>query len=277
MRVFITGASGYIGRHVALELLSRGHQVVGLARRRSERTKYAPEIAWCFGDLSDPASYAAAAEQSDAVIHCAMDYSAAGENADLDRRFVDAMKDFDGHFVYTSNLFGGRVRGAIHESTMTASDHWRFQSEALVLAREGVSSVIRLGFVYGGAGGHFWQILSPGTLSGLKPDDIPNALWPMIHVRDVASLYTSVLESSRQGVFHGYDGTRLTAAEVIAATRAVYESLGATGSESHDYIQGLLEASVETENQRALSTGWIPEHPSFLENAESAYSEAAEP
>lgn len=276
MRVFVTGASGYIGRHVVLELLSRGHHVVGLARRKSERTGYAPEMRWCFGDLSDPASYTSAAQEADAVVHCAMDYSAAGENADLDRRFVDAMKGFDGHFVYTSNLFGGRVQGAIHESPMTEGDHWRFQSEAVVLARPGVSSVIRLGFVYGGAGGHLWQILSPGTLAGLKSDDIPNVLWPMIHVRDVASLYATVVETASEGVLHGFDGARLSAGEVIAAARAVYESRGVHGTESHDYIQGLLEASVETSNLRSLSTGWIPKHHSFLENAESAYSEAAE-
>lgn len=276
MRVFVTGASGYIGRHVALELLSRGHQVVGLARRKSERTGYAPEMRWCFGDLSDPASYTSAAQEADAVIHCAMDYSAAGENTDLDRRFVEAMKDFDGHFVYTSNLFGGRAQGAIPESPMTASEHWRFQSEARVLSREGVSSVIRLGFVYGGAGGHFWHILSPGTLSGLKAEDIPDVLWPMIHVRDVASLYATVVETASEGVFHGLDGARLSAGQVIATTRAVYESRGVQGADSHDYIHGLLEASVETSNLRSLSTGWIPKHPSFIENAESAYSEAAE-
>ena len=276
MRVFLTGASGYVGSHVAMELLARGHEVIGLARQPSERTKYDAAVQWCFGDLSDPSTFWDQMEKVNAVVHCAMDYSASGENAELDRQFVDQMSEYEGHFVYTGNLFAHRSSTTLEESLIGDGENWRFQSEAAAMDRKGPSSVIRLGFVYGGKGGYLWEILSPGTLAGLESDSIPDVLWPMIHVRDVASLYATVLGAHGSGVFHAFDGERATAANIIKTARSIYESHGVTGTESHDYLMGLLKSSVETTNQRALSIGWNPEHSSFARNAALAYSEYAE-
>ena len=65
----------------------------------------------------------------------------------------------------------------------------------------------------------------------------------------------------------------MEAGEIIESARSVYESHGISGSESHNYIQGLLQSSVFTSNQRSLSIGWCPNYSSFVENAELAYSE----
>lgn len=276
MRVFLTGASGYIGKHVALELLSRGYEVVGLARKPSERTKYHAAVKWCFGDLSDPSSYWDHLTKSDAVVHCAMDYSASGENAQLDRQFVDQMSDYHGHFIYTGNLFTDRTADSLGESLVAGSEHWRFQSEAAVMDRKGHSAVIRLGFVYGGSGGYLWEILSPGTLAVLENDSILDVQWPMVHVRDAATLYAAVLDVKGNGVYHAFDGERSTAATIIETARSIYDSHGVTGTDSHDYLMGLLGPSVETTNQRSRSIGWKLEHSSFVQNAELAYLEYTE-
>ena len=273
MRVFLTGASGYIGTHVARELLSRGHEVIGLARKSSDRTRRVPAVRWLFADLSDLSRYMNGLNRSDAVVHCAMDYSSSGENAELDRQFVDRMLGFDGHFIYTGNLFSHRFSAFLDEAPQTESNHWRFQTEIAALGRRGISSVIRLGFVYGGNGGYFWNILSPGTLAGLESAAIPHVLWPMVHVRDVATLYAHVLEADEGGVYHAFDGTRVYAEEVVQTTRLVYEQREATGSESHNYIDGLLKASVVTSNRRSRSIGWRPAHRSFRECADNAYAE----
>jgi len=273
MNVFLTGASGYIGRHVAQELLLRGHRVVGLSRKESERTRSLSEVQWCFGELNSPDSYHQELQSVDAVIHCAMDYSSTGENSELDLGFVKSMAGFGGQFVYTGNLFSHRSHGPLDESPEAESDHWRFQSEAASLDRPATSSVVRLGFVYGGSGGYFWQIVSPGVLTKLAPSDIPDVLWPMIHVRDAASLYATVVETGAEGVFHGYDGRPTSAREVINSARSLYESLGVVDSESHDYIIGLLQSSVPTSNSRSRSIGWSPKHAGFIESIEIAYSE----
>jgi len=275
MRVFLTGASGYIGKHIALELLSRGHQVIGLARKSSERTKYATEMEWCFADLSDFDNYLNTLTQSDAVIHCAMDYSSFGsENSDLDREFVSKMSGFSGPFIYTGNLFSDRQDGPLEEACQTNSEHWRYQNEEILLGYSSPTSVIRLGFVYGGSGGYFWEIVSPGAIAKLESKSVPEVIWPMVHVKDVAGLYASVLESSANGVFHAYDGTQVQAGEIIGSARSAYSARGISSSDSHDYIQGLLQSSVLTSNQRSLSTGWRPVHASFMENAERALSES---
>ena len=276
MKVFLTGASGYIGKHVALELVSRGHDVVGMARKASERTEYSKDVEWCYSDLSNFEQFWPLLESSDAVVHCAMDYSSSGsENSDLDAAFVSKMRTFNGHFVYTGNLFSDRQEGDItlKEALRPNSTNWRYQSEVNVLKTSNAASIIRLGFVYGGVGGYFWEILSPGTVSELEIASIPKANWPMVHVRDVATLYASVLESGATGVFHAFDGMQNQAPEIIKIAHSTYVAHGVSSAEVRDYIQGLLKSSVLTSNERSLSTGWLPVYRSFREVAEESFAE----
>ena len=275
MRVFLTGASGYVGRHVALQLLSEGHEVVGLARKATKRTRYSAEMKWHFAQLADFTAYWNELSTSDAVVHCAMDYTASGaENSDLDLEFVSRMSTFSGRFIYTGNLYSDRKKQKLPEEILQGSRHWRSIIEAQVLAATN-HSVIRLGFVYGSDGGYLWDILSPGTVSMLSGTAIPKVYWPMIHVWDAARLYAQVLVSDRSGVFHAFDGFEVRAEQVIEAARAVYVSLGIAGSASSDYVDRLLESSIVTTNNHSLSLGWKPEHTSFLEIADDVYSEYA--
>ena len=274
MKIFLTGASGYIGRHVALELLSRGHEVIGLARKKSERTAYSDEMEWCYSDLSHYDAYWSSLVNAEAVVHCAMGYTSEGtENFDLDQSFVHRMGDYQGHFVYTGNLFGERRSEGLEEAIKTESEHWRFQTEKSVMNQFNNAAVIRLGFVYGSSGGYFWDILSPGTLSQLDDASVPDAVWPMVHVRDVATLYANVLETKGRGVFHAFDGTNTSALEVIRSTREVYRSHGIAHETSHDYIHGLLQSSIVTSNMRSLDTGWKPACTTFRDCIENSYAE----
>ena len=123
MRIFVTGASGWIGSAVVPELLGAGHEVVGLAR--SEASAQALEVAGAIvqrGDIDDPDGLAKAASDSDGVIHLAFQHELAfvagnfAAAAAADRRAVEAMgaalADSDRPFVLASGVLGlsvGRV------------------------------------------------------------------------------------------------------------------------------------------------------------------------
>ena len=122
MRIFVTGASGWIGSAVVPELLGAGHEVVGLARSdaSAQRLEAAgATVQW--GDIDDPESLAKVAADSDGVIHLAFQHDVAfGGNfaaaGAADRRAVEAMgaalADSNRPFVLASGMLGlavGRV------------------------------------------------------------------------------------------------------------------------------------------------------------------------
>ena len=116
MRIFVTGASGWIGSAVVPELLGAGHEVVGLAR--SEASALRLEAAGAIvrrGDLDDPDGVAEAAAGSDGVIHLAFQHEVAWSGdfaaaAAADRRVVEAMGEAlagsDRPLVLASGMLG---------------------------------------------------------------------------------------------------------------------------------------------------------------------------
>src|SRR4051812_36877641 len=89
MRVFLTGATGFIGSRIVAELLSAGHQVLGLTRSDAGARRLEAAGAEVHrGDLEDPASLASGADRADAVIHTAFDhdFSRFVANCEKDRR-----------------------------------------------------------------------------------------------------------------------------------------------------------------------------------------------
>src|ERR1700689_1931382 len=116
MRIFVTGASGWIGSATVSDLLEAGHEVVGLAR--SEESAQRLEAAGAIvhrGDLDDPDGLAKAAADTDGVIHLAFQHEVAWSGnfaaaATADRRAVEAMgaalADSDRPFVLASGMLG---------------------------------------------------------------------------------------------------------------------------------------------------------------------------
>src|SRR5690349_11774685 len=165
MKIFVTGASGWIGSAVVPELLGAGHEVVGLARSdASAATLDATGATVLRGDLDDPAGLAAAAAGSDGVIHLAFQHEVAfggdfATAAAVDRRAVEALGSAlagtDRPFVLASGLAGltgGRVATEDDGLVPTAAARTnpaglRAATALLTLSLRGVgvrSSVLRL-------------------------------------------------------------------------------------------------------------------------------------
>ena len=153
MNIFITGATGYIGRAVAEALRRRGHQVAGLTRSQDKaRSLQAREIEPVIGDMRDASAWESIAGRADVLIHCAVEYGADYEG--LDRKTVDALLGFGGKVLYTSGVWQYGPGGPFDEAQAFSGKPlmpWRSAQEERVLLSKGI--VIRPGCVYGGAGG----------------------------------------------------------------------------------------------------------------------------
>ena len=223
MRVFITGASGWIGSAVVPELLGAGHEVVGLARSEAKaRQLEAAGAIVLHGDLDDPDGLAKAAADSDGVIHLAFQHDIAfGGNfaaaAAADRRAVEAMgaalADSDRAFVLASGLLGlstGQVAtendGLVPSAEIRANPAGRRQATALLvlsLAGTGVrSSVLRLPPTVHGDGDHGFMATLVGIarqrgVAGYVGDG--SNRWPAVHRSDAARLARLAVEAAPAG------------------------------------------------------------------------------
>ena len=235
MRVFVTGATGFIGSAVVQDLIGEGHQVLGLARSdAAAQTLAGLGVEAHRGDLSDPESLAAGARACDGVIHTAFDhdFSRYEANAQNDRRVLAAMADaLEGSnrpLVATSGtavLAAGRV-GAENDAPPTEGlGRIRAMSEDVLAAVErGVRvSVVRLPHSVHGRGDHAFvpTLIEIARRTGVAAyvGDGANR-WPAVHRLDAARLFRLALEKAAPGArFHGV-------ADEGVPMRAIAETIG---------------------------------------------------
>jgi nucleoside-diphosphate-sugar epimerase len=221
MRIFLTGATGYIGSAVMDALLRAGHEVTALVRdpekaERVSRRGVRPLI----GELSKPASYTAAADSADSIIHTALEPSKRKQK--VDRQAIDTLmaiagrRAASGHpasFVYTSGVWVlGDTQGRATEDAPvnpTPLVAWRPEHERLVLdgARSGLrTAVIRPGLVYGGARGIIGDLLKDSANGLVRVVGTGRNHWACIYDRDLADLYVRVATmDDASGIFHAND------------------------------------------------------------------------
>jgi nucleoside-diphosphate-sugar epimerase len=235
MRVFVTGATGFIGSAIVRELIGAGHKVVGLARSDAAAKSLDAVGAEAHrGSLEDLDSLRSGATAADGVIHTAFihDFSQFEANAEIDRRAVEAiigaLEGSDKPFVSTSGtmlLTPDRVGTEDDAASPTSPAGLRAASEMTVLAaaNRGVrASIIRLPPSVHGDGDHGFvpnliRIAREKGVSAYVGDGLNQ--WPAVHRLDAARLFRLGLEKAVPGMrLHG-------AAEEGIAMRTIAETI----------------------------------------------------
>ncbi len=236
MRVFLTGATGFVGSAVVRELLAAGHEVLGLARSGEAADKLARSGAEAHrGELSDVESLAAGARACDGVVHAAFihDFSKYEENAATDRRALEAMagalKGSGKPLVATSGttvLAPGRTGTEEDAPSPDSPGYTRAASEAFLAAAAGRgvrASVVRLPPSVHGPGD---RAFVPALIGIARERGVAAFVgdganrWPAVHRLDAARLFRLALEKAAPGArLHG-------AAEEGVPMRAIAEAIG---------------------------------------------------
>ena len=292
LRVFVTGASGYVGSAVAARLARAGHEVYGLTRHPERLSALvALGVRPVPGDLADRDSFLGTLQNCDAAVHVAFDAAAAAtrDQLALEAIRVAAQDGRIRRLLYTSGVgVHGDRHGAITDESSPIAPlqlvHWRAAHEevALDLSEFDVSTVIlRPAIVYGesrGIIGAMWaeardlhRVTYPGDGS---------QIWSLVHCEDVAEAYALAIEHAPVGSRYLLaDDQPLSVREIAAAIartsgaeatpwprEEVLEKLG-------PYGEALLSGARVSAARARRELGWVPRHTNFANEADALYRE----
>lgn len=278
MRIFLTGATGYIGSAVLDACVKAGHDVTALVRqpRKAEQLR-ARGVGVALGDLADDSWHAVAA-QHDALVHTAYETSPRGPQQD--RAALDGLIGAAGRYheqqrvlIYTSGVW---VLGPAHAPA--AEDHpvnplaisaWRLPHEQIVLdaAAPGLRTVvIRPGVVYGSGRGIVGDLFRDGANGLIRVIGDGRNRWAAIYDRDLADLYVRVLAAADvSGILHANDeGDEqvIDMVEAIARNQKIpadvrHVPIEEARAKMGPYADALAVDQV-VRSPRARALGWAP-------------------
>ncbi len=219
MRVFLTGATGYIGSAVFDALLRAGHRVTAIVRDPEKAARLEARGAIpIVGELGTPKTFSAALKGSEAVIHAAFEGSPRGVEKDRDalETLLTSLKGSAANgsptFIYTSGVWvlGATTKPVDEDAPLAPAEHvaWRPAHEQRVLdAGNGVRTlVVRPGIVYGGSRGIVSDLLKDALNGLLRVIGPGRNRWPTVYDRDLADLYVRLLQTpDASGIFHAND------------------------------------------------------------------------
>ena len=294
MKIFVTGATGYIGYEVASALRRAGHDVWGLVRSKTKAEALAAaEIHPVLGTMQESADWREVAESCSVLVHAAADSQA--DTLAVDAQAVDVLLAAarlgpqPTTFVYTSGVwvYGNTGETLVDETTPTNPVKLvsrRPITERKILNTDGVRGlVIRPGCVYGRRGGltGMWFHGAANERALGCVGDGGNR-WTMVHVDDLAELYVRAVESGITGeVFNATDRSRATVGEMLRAVARVTDFAGeirhvplAEAIKAMGDFAECLALDQHVDSRKAVRLlGWQPRHGGFLDGV-ATYFEA---
>jgi nucleoside-diphosphate-sugar epimerase len=277
MKIFVTGANGFIGSAVARVLHRRGHAIHALARTPGAQESAAGHgYKVVAGSLEEPKTLENAVRDADAVVHCAATGDARQAEVDsaATRAMLDALRETERRFIYTSGcwLYGTTGDTPASEGTplnpapITA---YRVEVEREVLDASTAGAhtmVIRPSVVFGQRRG------LPGMLLGSARDGAVNFIgdgsnrWPLVYVDDLAELYALMLEKAPPGQVYNATGPDAERVRDIAGAAAHSLGLERTNAIPLETARGMFGVLADAlcldqvlSNQKARTQlGWSP-------------------
>lgn len=233
MRIFLTGATGFVGSAIVTDLINAGHQVLGLTRSNAGAHSLVAAGAQAhLGDLADLASLRSGASDADAVVHAAFDhdFSNFAQNCSVDRQAIEAigeaLENSDRPFIVTSGL-PHTPRRMTTESDVAPADGGGSprvsEQTAIALVDLGVRvSVVRMSQVHDrnkqGLAAYMISVAREKGVSAYVGDGLNR--WSTVHRLDAAPLYRLALENNVSGA------TYHAIAEQGVSLRDIAETIG---------------------------------------------------
>jgi nucleoside-diphosphate-sugar epimerase len=295
MRIFLTGATGYIGSAVLDALVRGGHDVTALVRDNEKARRVAKRGGHpVIGDLADPDSFRAAADAQDGYVHAAYD-SRSGRGPSIERAALETIlaaarrprtagssapaKRF---VVYTSGIW---ILGRTHEPANEDSPinpieiaSWRPDNEQLVIdaANDHLrTAIVRPGVVYGGRNGMVGDIFKAASNGLVRVVGDGNNHWPLVYDRDLADLYARLAaREDAAGIYHANDEGDERVNDIVDAIKPYvpvrpdvrHVPIEEARSKMGAYADALaLDQLVRSPRARAI--GWAPTLHSVAGNA----------
>lgn len=293
MRVFVTGATGFIGSAVVAELLGAGHEVVGLARSDEGAASLTAAGAHVHrGDLNDLDSLRRGAAASDGVIHAAYNHDftvSRLEAAQTDRRAITAMAEVlvgsNRPLVMTSGTgvrAGGRPATEDTEPSSDVTGRYANEQAAMTFVERGVRMVVvRFPPSVHGRGDHGFisMIINIARTKGISayPGEGSNR-WPAVHRLDAAHLFRLAVESAPAGArLHGVGDEGVPVrdiAELIGRhLKLPVTSISREQAESHFGFLGAF-FGLDCPASSALTQellGWHPVQPGLMADLDEGH------
>jgi nucleoside-diphosphate-sugar epimerase len=250
MRVFLTGATGYVGQVLLSQLLKAGHSVEALARRTIGRVLPThPQLNWLLGDLRDISLMAEAARRADAAIHTAAEHAGSQRDADdaATAALIDGLRGSGKPLISTSAtvVYGDTGQSPLREIRQIDTPHplraWRIANDDRIAFEDhGLrGAVIRPPNIYGAGGGPIAMRIAAAAQAGYSQYiDDGAARWSTVHVWDLAELYLLILGNERaQGIYNA-------AGEEVLSRRELAEGIATN--------LGITARSITLEQGRSI-------------------------
>ncbi|MEW4370206.1 SDR family oxidoreductase [Paenibacillus kandeliae] len=290
MKVFVTGATGFVGTAVIQELLQAGHHVTGLARSDAAEQKLKDAGVHVHrGSLEDTDSLREAARAADGIIHLGFihDFSNFVASAEVDRQAILAMgselEGTDKRILSTSGTLM-LASGKVGTEEDRSSEHSTRHSEAAAeeLFQRGVhASVVRLAPTVHGEDdfGFMYTLIQLAREKGFSAyvGDGSNR-WPAVHRQDAAVLFRKAIEQAAAGsTFHGVGESsiefKIIAGVIGRHLNVPVKSITAEQAKEHfGWIN--FAASADTPISSDLTQQWLhwkPVHQGLLEDLEEGH------